>query len=147
MRGARAAHKVIVEELKLPAFVVWIPILDRDEGSSVPSASTNIGVSPQFFDGEMRVGASLAKAFALEQPVWDSFFFYAPDAAFAADGLPMPTIALAQEGGVVIGTTGLPPQADQSRLPAELAGKAVVVGEQVDFEAILRRTAKSFVER
>ena len=138
---------MIVEELKLPALVVWIPILDRDEGSSVPSASTNIGVSPQFFDGEMRVGASLAKVFALEQPVWDSFFFYAPDAVFAEDGLPMPALALAQEGGVVIGTKSLPAQADQSRLPPALAGKAIVVGEQVDFETILRRTAKAFVER
>ena len=143
---------MIVEELKLPALVVWIPILDRDEGSSVPSASTNIGVSPQFFDGEMRVGASLAKVFALEQPVWDSFFFYAPDAVFAEDGLPMPALALAQEGGVVIGTpnfriNSLPAQADQSRLPPALVGKAIVVGEQVDFETILRRTAKAFVER
>ncbi|HEY5938059.1 MAG TPA: hypothetical protein VIU61_25590 [Kofleriaceae bacterium] len=138
---------MIVEELKLPALVVWIPILDRDEGSSVPSASTHIGVSPQFFDGEMRVGASLAKVFALEQPVWDSFFVYAPDAVFAADGLPMPALALAQEGGVVIGSNGMPAQADQSRLPAALAGKAVVVGEQADFEAILRRTMKAYVER
>ena len=132
--------------MKLPALVVWIPILDRDEGASVPSASRNIGVSPQFFDGEMRVGTSLAKVFALEQPVWDSFFFYAPDAVFAADGLPMPALALAQEGGVVIGTTGMPAQADQSRLPHELAGKAVVVGEQTDFEAILRRTAQAFAK-
>jgi hypothetical protein len=126
---------------------VWIPILDRDEGSSVPSASTHIGVSPQYFDGEMKVGASLAKAFALDQPVWDSFFFYSPDAVFAADGLPMPALALAQEGGVVIGTTDLPAQADQSRLPPALAGKAVVVGEQTDFEAILRRTAKAFAAK
>lgn len=113
----------------------------------MPSASTHIGVSPQYFDGEMKVGASLAKAFALDQPVWDSFFFYSPDAVFAADGLPMPALALAQEGGVVIGTTDLPAQADQSRLPPALAGKAVVVGEQTDFEAILRRTAKAFAAK
>ena len=127
--------------------MVWIPILDRDEGSSVPTASTNIGVSPQYFDGEQRVGASLAKAFAQDQPVWDSFFFYAPGAVFERDGLPMPALALAQESGVVIGTPGLPAQADQSGLPPKLAGKAVVLGDPADFEAILRRTANAFAKK
>ena len=123
---------------------MWIPILDRDEGSSVPNASRNINVSPQFFDGEKRVGNSLAKAFAVDQPVWDSFFIYGPEAAWTRDGLPLPALAIAQESGVVIGTPGLPARADQSGLSPALVGKAVVIGDPDDFEAILRRTAQTY---
>jgi hypothetical protein len=62
--------------------------------------------------------------------------------------LPMPEMAIGQTDGIVIGMNDtLPPSPDQSRLVHEWAGKAVVVGEQRDFEAILRRVADAFMAR
>lgn len=127
-------------------YVVWIPMLDRDEGASVPAASKHVGVSPQYFDGEKRVGDGLARAFGLDAPVWDSFFFYPPGAKWTATGLPMPPVAIAQDNGVVVGTpSALPPGPDQSKLPSYLSGKMIVVGEQKDFAALLEATAKAFL--
>jgi hypothetical protein len=127
---------------------VWIPILDADEGSEVPVASTNVGVTPQYFDGEKRLGDQLARTFGVVQPVWDAFFFYPPGAKWSDRGLPPPELAIAQEGGVVVGTPGsMPPLPDQSRLVPELKGKAIVIGEQADFEAILEQLATAFAAR
>lgn len=121
-------------------------MLDRDEGASVPAASKHVGVSPQYFDGEKRVGDGLAKAFGLEAPVWDAFYFYAPGATWGATGLPAPAVAIAQDNGVVVGTPhALPPGPDQSKLPPYLKGKMIVVGEQKDFAALLEATARPFV--
>jgi len=138
----------MVEGLGIRTYIVWIPILDADEGSEVPHASANVRVSPQYFDGEKKIGDSLARAFGRTQPVWDSFFFYPPGAAWTDQGLPIPELAIAQEGGVVVGTTGsLAPLADQSRLVPELRGKAIVIGEMDHFEAILRQIAEPFAAR
>jgi hypothetical protein len=139
---------VIVEQLRLPTFVVWIPILDADEGVAVPTASANVQISPQYFDGAQRIGDQLARTFGASEPVWDAFYFFPPGATWTPEGLPVPAIAIAQEGGVVIGTPGtLPPLPDQSRIAPELRGKALVIGEQADFEAILMQVAESFTER
>jgi hypothetical protein len=139
---------VIVEELEIPTFVVWIPMLDADESSVVPDASANVRVSPQYFDGEKRIGDQLARAFGTSEPVWDAFYFFGPGATWTPEGLPLPELAIAQEGGVVIGTPGsLPAVADQSRLAPQLRDKAVVIGEQVDFPAILARVARPFAAR
>jgi hypothetical protein len=134
--------------VQIRTYVVWIPILDADEVSEVPSASTNIAITPQYFDGQKRLGDQLAKSFDVEQPVWDSFFFYPPGVTWTDAGLPLPEVAIAQEGGVVVGTPGsLPPLPDQSRLVPALKGKAVVIGEQENFEAILEQIARAFVAR
>jgi hypothetical protein len=140
---------VIVDELGLRTLVVWIPMLDRDEGSEVPKVSRNIRISPQYFDGEKLVGDELAKTLGVTQTVWDAFLFYPPGARSSTDGgLPVPELLVAQVAGVVVGTPGtLPAVADQSRLAAELRGKAVVIGEQKDIEDILRRVASSFAAR
>jgi len=123
-------------------------MLDADEASEVPSVATNVAVTPQYFDGHKRLGEQLARSFGVEQPIWDSFFFYAPGVRWTETGLPLPEVGIAQEGGVVVGTPGsLPPQQDQSRLVPALKGKAVVIGEQENFEAILEQIARAFVAR
>jgi hypothetical protein len=123
-------------------------MLDADEGSEVPSASTNVRISPQYFDGEKRVANGLARAVGVDQPVWDAFYFYPPGATWTEQGLPMPELSIAQDNGVVVGSSGsLPALADQSRLPQELRGKAVVIGEQHDFELILKQVAEPFAAR
>ena len=128
--------------------MIWIPILDADEGSEVPSASTNVRISPQYFDGEKRVGDGLARAIGVSQPVWDAFLFYPPGATWTDEGLPTPELAIAQDNGVVVGTPGsLPALPDQSRLGPELRGKAIVIGEQKDFESMLKQVAEPFVAR
>ena len=74
--------------------------------------------------------------------------FYPPGAKWGERGLPRPELAIAQDGGVVVGMLDtLPPQADQSRLLPEFRGKAVVVGEQANFEALLKQVADKFVAR
>ena len=129
--------------MQLRTYVVWIPMLDADEASEVPAAATNIALSPQYFDGEKKLGSELAKTLAIEEPLWDAFFFYPPGAQLAGFD-----VAIAQAGGVVVGTpNSFPPQADQSRLLESLRGKAVVLGEQDNFEAILTQVTESFVSR
>jgi hypothetical protein len=134
--------------LQIRTYVVWIPMLDADEASEVPSVATNIAITPQYFDGEKRLGHQLAKAMDVDQPIWDSFFFYAPGATWTETGLPLPEVGIAQDNGVVIGTPGsLPPLPDQSRLGPGLKGKAIVIGEQENFEAILEQIARAFAAR
>jgi hypothetical protein len=123
-------------------------MLDRDEGSEVPAASRSVKVSPQFFDGEQRLGEALARSHGLTEPVWDAFYFYAPGAAWPPDAMPIAEASFAQVAGIVAGAPGtLPALPDQSRLPPELAGKAVVIGAQRDIEDIMRRVARPFAAR
>ena len=121
-------------------------MLDADEGSEVPSASTNIHLTPQYFDGQKRVGLALGRAAGSTQPLWDAYLFYPPDATWPDVGAPIPELAIAQLGGVVVGTPGtLPAKPDQSALLPELSGKAAVIGEQENFDVILRQVAEPFV--
>lgn len=124
-------------------------MLDADEGSEVPFASRSIGVTPQYFDGEKRLGLALARRYGFEQPLWDVFLFYGPDAVWTDDGPPLPELVLAQAGGVIVATRGvLPPIADQSKLLPELAGKLeVIAASQAEFPAILERLAVPFAAR
>ena len=118
-------------------------MLDADEASEVPFVATNVGVSPQYFDGEKKLGSELAHAVGVDEPLWDAFFFYPPNAQ-----LPSFEVAIAQTNAVVVGTpNSLPATPDQSRLPAELRGKAVVIGEQDNIEGILQQVGASFVSR
>ncbi len=138
---------MIVDELGLRTYVVWIPMLDRDEGSEVPDVSRLLGVTPQYFDGEKRVGAAIARSFGLTEPVWDAFLFYPPGAIWGPE-IAAPEVAVAQVAGVVVGTPGtLPAVADQARLPPELAGKAAVIGAQPEIKQILRVVAAGFAAR
>lgn len=123
-------------------------MLDADEGTEVPSASANVAVSPQYFDGGKLVGDGLAKAIGMSETWWDVYLFYPPGATWGERGLPVPEYGLAQMVGVVVGTpASLPPVPDQSKLPAELRGKAVVVGAQARFEELLERVATAFVAK
>jgi len=123
-------------------------MLDRDEGSEVPSVSRHVQVSPQYFDGEMLLGAALARQAGVADPMWDVFYFYPPDATWPVGGLPVPTAVIAQLAGVVAGSPGtLPAIPDQSKLPPEFRGKLAVIGAQQDFAAILRRVAQPFAAR
>lgn len=123
-------------------------MLDADEGSEVPAASANVGVSPQYFDGQQRLGDQLAATLGIPSTVWDAYLFYPPGVTSTDRGLPAPALAIAQQGGVVVGTPGtLPAIADQARLLPELRGKAVVIGEQAHFEDLLRRVAAPFAAR
>ena len=139
---------MIVDNLKLRTYVVWIPMLDADEGSEVPAVSTNVGISPQYFDGAMTVGRGIGANGGLHETVWDAFLFYPPGAVSNERGLPFPDRMIAQQGGVVVGSPGtLPALPDQSRLPRELHGKVVVVGEQKNFESLLQLAATAFLRR
>jgi hypothetical protein len=148
VKGARAASKVIVEQLKIRTYVVWIPMLDADEASEVPAASKSIGVSPQYFDGAMTIGNGVGRDGGLTETVWDVFMFYPAGVTSNANGLPFPETMIAQQGGVVAGTPGtLPALPDQSRMPRELRGKVVVVGDQKNFEDLLRRAGENFLAK
>jgi hypothetical protein len=136
----------MVETLHIRTYVVWIPMLDADEGSEVPSASTNVATSPQYFDGTKLVGDSLAKTLGTSTTVWDVYLFYPPGATWPDQGLAMPELWIAQMVGVVLGAPSASPALpDQSQLPPELRGKAVVIGSQDHFEQLLDRAAQKFV--
>lgn len=104
---------------------------------------------PQLWDGSKKLGSEVARSIgAPEWTAWDIYLFYAPGAEWTDQGLPAPEAALAQAGGVVVGTKGtLPPAGDPSFLPKPLAGRVDVVGEQKNLEALLLRVAESFAAR
>lgn len=124
-------------------------MLDAEEISEVPTVSRNVGVSPQYFDGSMKIGYGLGRDAGLHnESVWDAFLFYPPGVTSNANGLPFPKTMIAQQGGVVAATPGtLPPLPDQSRMPRELHGKVEVVGDQKHIEELLRQAADGFLAR
>jgi len=133
----------MVDTLKIRTYVVWIPMLDVDEGSEVPYASRSVGTSPQYFDGGKLVGDGLARSGGIRETVWDAFLFYPPGPTWGPEGLPFPEIAIAQVGGVVLGTKdALPAVADQSRLLPEWSPRMAVVGDQKHIEDLLETVAR-----
>jgi hypothetical protein len=135
----------------LTPIVVWIPMLDADEQPAAEEASARFSglAVPQFWDASKRLGKEVGRSIgAPEWTAWDVYLFYPPGAEWTDAGLPQPEAALAQAGGVVVGTKGaLPPAGDQSRLPKRMAGRADVVGEQANLEALLSAVAEPFAKR
>jgi len=135
----------------LTPIVVWIPMLDADELPLADKASARFGdldVS-QFWDGAKKLGNEVGHSVGADGwTAWDVYLVYAPGAEWTAAGLPAPAAALAQAGGVVVGTPGtLPPAGDQSRVPRRMRGHADAVGEQPDLESLLSRVAEGFAKR
>jgi hypothetical protein len=131
--------------------IVWIPMLDDDERPAAVAASDPfraLGV-PQFWDGEQKLGRAVAGSLAIPDWVaWDIYLFYPPGAKWTEGGLPPPEAALAQAGGVVVATPGtLPPSTDQSKLSKRMRGRAEVVGDQSEIEALLSRVAKTYAKK
>lgn len=124
-------------------------MLDADERAEADDASRSLPGAVQFWDGDKLLGHEVARSLdAAPWTAWDIYLFYPPGAATTDRGLAPPEAALAQVGGVVVGMPGtLPALPDQSRLPPKLAGRAVVVGEQADLEALLARAATAFAAR
>src|SRR5689334_6028750 len=103
---------------------------------------------PQFWDGERLLGLEVARSLHIEldQPAWDIYLFYGPEAEWTDAGLPPPAKVIAQSMGVVVGGKGtLPPKGDQSELPEWYQGRADVVGEQSELAALLTAIAVPFV--
>jgi hypothetical protein len=126
-------------------------MLDGDELPSAVDASQqyrDLSV-PQFWDGDQKLGKELGRSLgAPEWIAWDIYLFYPPGAEWTDHGLPLPESALVQAGGVVVGTIGtLPPAPDQSQLPDRMRGRADVVGEQSNLEALLLQVANGFAKR
>jgi hypothetical protein len=128
--------------------VVWIPMLDADELPAAVEGSEIFRGTPatQFWDGEKKLGAEVARSLdASAWKAWDVYLFYPPGAEWTDQGLPAPEGALAQAGGVVVGTKGtLPAVGDGSRVLPALRGRMDVVGEQEDLAALVARVAEPF---
>jgi hypothetical protein len=127
-------------------------MLDADELPSALTASAAFRDVPQFWDGGKLLGNELARALgAGGWTAWDIYLFYPPGVEWTDAGIPVPEAALAQAGGVLVGSKGtLPPLADQSHLPNKLRGYAEVVGEHEDFGELrdaLARVAAAFAAR
>jgi hypothetical protein len=126
-------------------------MLDADELPAADGASARFRglVVPQFWDGSKKLGKEVGRSVGAEDwTAWDVYLFYPPGAEWTDAGLPAPEAALAQAGGVVVGTKGtLAPVGDQSRLPKRMRGRANVVGEQANLEALLSQVAEPFVKR
>jgi hypothetical protein len=126
-------------------------MLDGDELPAAAEASERFHdlPVPQFWDGESKLGKEVGRSIgAPGWTAWDIYLVYPPGAEWTDQGLPPPEAALAQAGGVVVGTIGtLPPVADQSHLPKRMGGRAEVVGEQANLEALLTQVAEPFAKR
>ncbi|MEO7736123.1 MAG: hypothetical protein ABIY55_34515 [Kofleriaceae bacterium] len=152
LHGARAVRASILNNASiknLRTIVVWIPMLDNDELPAAQEASGKLVGVPQFWDGTQLLGHEVARSVgAPEWIAWDVYLFYPPGTEWTDRGLPVPEAALAQAGGVVVGTKGtLPALADQSHLPRKLQGRAEVVGAQSNLEALLAKVGESFAAR
>lgn len=126
-------------------------MLDGDELPAAEEASDRFRelAVPQFWDGSKALGKEVGRSVGAPQwTAWDIYLFYPPGAEWTDAGLPAPEAAIAQAGGVVVGTKGtLPPTGDQSKLPKRMAGRADVVGEQRNLEALLAQVAEPFAKR
>jgi hypothetical protein len=103
---------------------------------------------PQFWDGEHLLGLEVNRSLGIEteRAAWDIYLFYPPDAEWTDAGLPPPAKVIAQSMDVVIGAKGtLPPNGDQSRVPAWAVDRADVVGDQSELAALLTEIAVPFV--
>ena len=135
----------------LAAFVVWIPMHDGDDLLSAVEASAPFRGRPvaQFWDGSEKLGHEVGRSIgAPGWTAWDVYLFYPRGTEWTDRGLPPPEAALAQAGGVVVGTKGaLPPVGDQARVPNQMQGRVDVVGEQADLESLLARVAEPLAKR
>lgn len=154
VHGAHAVKLAIVDNPRtrsIVPMVVWIPMLDDDSLGAANEASMRFRdlPIPQFWDSRQRFGKEVARSVGVaDWTAWDIYLFYPPGARWTDAGLPTPEAALAQVGGVVVGTKGtLQPLADQARLPKDMNGKAEVVGEQHNLEALLTQAAEAFAKR
>ena len=124
---------------------------DGDDLRSAVEASAPFRDRPvaQFWDASKRLGHEVGRSVgAPDWTAWDVYLFYPPGAEWTDQGLPSPKAALAQAGGVVVGTKGaLPPVGDQARVPNRMRGRVDVVGEQADLESLLARVAEPFAKR
>jgi hypothetical protein len=123
-------------------------MVDDDELPAANEASKRFAdvPGPQFWDGDQKLGDAIGRSIGADGwTAWDVYLFYAPGAEWTDEGMPAPSVALAQAGGAVVGTKGsLPPAGDQSRLPKRMRGRADVVGEQSNLEALLSAVAVPF---
>lgn len=155
MRGARAVRKTIVDDPRLaslPVIVAWIPMLDEDSRADAQEMTSLFADKPipQFWDGQHLLGNEVNRSLDVSPPqaAWDVYLFYPPQAAWSERGLPAPAKVLVQAEGVVIGVKGtLPAKGDPSKLPSWAAGRADVVGEQSELDALLTAVAVPFVAR
>jgi hypothetical protein len=126
-------------------------MLDGDELPSALGASEAFRdrALPQFWDGAQKLGHEVAHSLGADGwTAWDIYLFYPPGAEWSDQGLPAPEAALAQVGGVVVGTKGtLPAVSGEARIPKRLSDRADVVGAQDELDGLLSRVAVSFAKR
>jgi hypothetical protein len=126
-------------------------MLDDDELPAAIEAGARFRDRPvrQFWDGTKKLGHEVGRSIgAPDWTAWDVYLFYPPGAVWDDHGLPAPYAALAQAGGVVVGTKGtLPAVGDQSRVPKSMSGRADAVGDMANLEALLTQVAEPFARR
>jgi hypothetical protein len=126
-------------------------MLDNDELPSADTASAAFRDHPipQFWDGEQKYGNEIGRSLGAEGWIaWDIYLFYPPGVEWTDRGMPKPEAALAQAGGVVIGTKGTLPAVElDGHIPKRLRAGVDVVGPQDDIEGLIARVATPFAQR
>jgi len=126
-------------------------MLDSDERPDAEKASEAFRDHPiaQFWDGDTKYGREIARSLGADGWVaWDIYLFYPPGAEWTDKGMPRPEAALAQAGGVVVGTKGtLPAVQLDGHIPDRLRDGVDVVGPQSEIEGLLTRVAVPFAQR
>ena len=126
-------------------------MLDSDDLPSAEksSAAFRDHPIPQFWDGDTKYGNEVARSLGADGWVaWDIYLFYPPGVEWTDKGMPKPEAAIAQAGGVVIGTKGTLPAVDlEGHIPKRLRDGVDVVGPQSDIEGLLARVATPFAQR
>jgi hypothetical protein len=126
-------------------------MLDNDERPSAEKAADAFRDHPirQFWDADQKYGSEVAHSLGADGwTAWDIYLFYPPGVEWTDKGMPKPEAALAQAGGVVIGTKGTLPAVElEGNIPKKLREGVDVVGPQSDIEGLLARVATQFAQK
>ena len=126
-------------------------MLDNDERPSAETAADAFRDHPipQFWDADQKYGSEIARSLGADGwTAWDIYLFYPPGVEWTDQGMPKPEAALAQAGGVVIGTKGTLPAVElEGHIPKKLRDGVDVVGPQSDIDGLLARVATPFAQK
>ena len=87
------------DDRRLRAYVTWVPMF-RGREADVPKASTEVPDwrAAHFWDGGSVLTRQVRQTLGLNEPAWDIFLLYGPEAKWEGDQPPAPSYWMHQLG-------------------------------------------------
>jgi hypothetical protein len=88
-----------VDDPSLKTFVVWVP-MSRGMERDVPNATSEVADprTSHYWDGDGQLVKAYREVLGLNEPAWDIYLLYAPDARWDGDRPPRPQYWMHQLG-------------------------------------------------